>query len=131
MKADARGTNVRQVSVERKHCLAQAEVACGPGLRTRQVPGEEPVRAPLAQAAQGRQPRLDLGIGKSRKLLEVELCPGEPEDILRLPPREAKRGQLLLRCTRHSLARRKRDGVLGGNAEALGETAPHGERRVK
>ena len=51
METDARGTNVRDVRVEREHRLAQGEVAGGPGLGPPEVAPEKPVRAPLADAA--------------------------------------------------------------------------------
>ena len=51
MKTDARGTNVRDVRVEREHRLTQGEVAGGPGPGPPEVAPEKPVRAPLADAA--------------------------------------------------------------------------------
>src|SRR5439155_6818870 len=108
--------------VEREHSLAQAQVARRPGFGAREMPGEKPVRAPLAQSPQRRDPRLDLVVRQQGQLVEVEVGAGHAEHVLGLAAGEAERSQLVLSCTCDTLRSRKRDGVLGRLAEALDET---------
>src|SRR5947208_266160 len=73
-------------TIERGDGLAQSEVAPRPGLRPREVAREEPVGGPLAEAALRDELRLHLLVRQTGERGEVEVAPGEAEDVLRLAP---------------------------------------------
>jgi hypothetical protein len=85
-------------------------------------------RSPAGHASgKGRQPCLDLLVGKLGQPVEIELGAGEAGDVLRLATREAKREEVLRLDGRHPLPRRKRGGMLERLAECLGQPIPYGE----
>ena len=93
---------------------------------------EEPVGRPLAEAAQRDEPRLHLVVRQRRECGEIELRAGEPDDVLRLAPREADRKELVLARARDPLAGRKRPRHADLRAEALDQPVPdrgRGEER--
>src|SRR5437773_2691318 len=97
----------RLLGVQRRDRLAQREVARGPRVRTCEMPREEPLSRPVADAAQRGEARRRLVIGERRERTEVDVGLCEPDDVLGLPPREAEREQLVLACAGKQLARGK------------------------
>ena len=119
LEALAEGPDVLGFRIEGPHRLREREVAGRPGAWAREVAREEPVRGPLAEATELDEPRLDLLVGKARKLLEVGRGRGEAGDVLGLAAREAERDQLLLARAGQPASRREGIGLLGTAAEAL------------
>ena len=64
VEAGRESTNVGHVTIERGHRLPQSQVAGGPGVRPREVAGEEPVRRPLAEPAERDEPGGHLLVGQ-------------------------------------------------------------------
>ena len=107
------------LTIEGGHRLAQAEVAGRPGSRPGEMPGEEPVGSPLAEASLRGDPLLHLLVGQVGERGEVEVGPGERDDVLRLPSREADGDDLFLAGAGEPLARREGVRVLRPFAEPL------------
>src|SRR6185312_817214 len=120
LEACACGADVH-ITIERAYGSAQREVTGRPGARAAEVAREEPVRRPLAEPAQRGKPRLDLLVGLEGQSDEIEVGAREPDHVLRLAPREAERGQLLLRGGREPLPRRERPDPAHPLAEPLDE----------
>src|SRR4029453_2447425 len=110
---------------EVQHCFAQAQVACGPGIRTGEVPGEEPVCRPLADSGQRGEPGLDLPVWKRSQALEVEVGAGEVADVLCLAPREPQRQKFLRPRESHPFAPGEGVRVLEALAEGLDDAISH------
>ncbi len=91
------------------------------------MPGEEPVRRPLADSGQCGQRTLHLVVGERLETGEVEVAPGEADGVVGLPAREADLEELVRLSERDPVAGRKRVGVLGADSEALDETVPDRE----
>ena len=104
------------LAVELQHRLAEAEVARRPGVRAPEVPGEEPFRGPLADAGKRDKRRLHLVVREQREGVEVEICLRQTHDVLRLPPGEADRDDLL--------GARKREPFRVGKAYATSCATP-------
>ena len=93
--------------------------------------GEEPVRAPFPEPAEGCEPGLELVVGERLELVEVEVGARDAKHVLGFPEGEAESRQLFLLRARDAFARRERNGMLGANAEAVDEAAADGERGVQ
>src|SRR5260370_21327995 len=130
MEAVARGAHV-EATIERLHRLAQRKVAPRPGVRAREVPREEPVRGPFAEAAHRRQPRLDLVIRPRGEPSEVEVGARKPDDVLRLAPREPEREELVLARACEPLPYRERPRLPHLYSEPLDDAVADRGRRVK
>src|SRR5262249_45372129 len=109
--------HVRVCTIECGDCLPQAEVAPRPRLRPREVTGEEPLGRPLADPALRDELSLDLVVRQPREAVEVELRPGEAEDVLGLPTREAERDERGVVGESEPLAGRER--IRAGAATAV------------
>ena len=94
-RIEAAAERVHIRTVEEMGRLAQDEVAGGPRTRTGEVAGEEPLGRPGAEAAYRRQASTHLIVGGVRERAEVEVGPSEPDDVLGLAPRVAKRDELV------------------------------------
>src|SRR3954470_23818484 len=119
------------IAVEVRDGLAQADVADRPRARTREMTREEPLRRPLADAAQLDEARLHLFVGKRGEPVEIDGGAREADDVLRLAAREAEGHAPRLFGSRDALARRERPDAAGGNAEGADEPAADRERRVQ
>src|SRR5262249_46167437 len=131
LEAGARRADVRDLRVERRHSLPQAEVTGRPSLRPGEVTRQEPVRTPFADPAQRGKPLLDLLVGQVLELGEVEIGTRDSKDVLGLTTREADCRQLVVGCGGDAVTHGKRDRTHGGDAEPIDETAADGEGRLK
>src|SRR5262249_54788958 len=131
MEAGRRGADVAGLRVKGEHSLAQAEVAGGPGVRTSEVAGGEPVGAPFAGPAEGREAGPHRPAGEGSEGTEVEVGTGDAEHVLGLPSRETEREQLVLGREGDAFAGREGDGHSRRLAEAVDEAAPDRERRMQ
>src|SRR5512133_2500120 len=95
------------------------------------MPREKPIRAPLAEPAKRSEPRLDLVVGESPQLVEVEVGTGYAQDVLGLATGKAQLRQLFLPRRRNAFTGRKRRGTPGGNAKPVDEAAAHRECRMQ
>jgi hypothetical protein len=109
------------VTIERAHRLAQRQVARRPGVRTAEVAGEEPVRGPLAEAADRDEPLLHLFVWEESEIFKVEVGAREPDDVLGFAPREPERNELLLGRRRYALSARKGPDATDRLAQPLDE----------
>src|SRR5262249_56341445 len=75
MEAGRRGADVAGLRVKGEHSLAQAEVAGGPGVRTSEVAGEEPVGAPFADPAEGSEAGLQRLLRRGRRRTTRHVSP--------------------------------------------------------
>src|SRR5438132_6504928 len=116
-ESSADRAHVRVRTIERGDRLAQSEVAPRPGLRAREMPGQEPVRRPLPEAALGDEPRLHLIVRKEAERIEIELAARGADDVLGLAAREADRNELRFAGEREPLTGRERIRVLTAAAE--------------
>src|SRR5437868_14813649 len=86
---------------------AQGEIAPRPGVRTGEVPREEPVGRPLAEPADGDNACLHLRVGQRGERVQVDPGARQPDRVLRLAAREAERDELGLARLGKPLAPRK------------------------
>src|SRR6185437_16900849 len=115
-------------TVEELGRLAHAEVARRPRARARQVPREEPLGRPRAEAPQRHDAGPHLVVVEPREPAEVDLGAGEPDHVLRLAAREAERDELGLVRTRNALPRGECVRDAAALAEALDQPRPDRER---
>src|SRR5512133_1811496 len=86
------------------------------------MPCEKPVCAPLAEPPKRSEPRLDLVVGESPQLVEVEVGTRNAKDVLGLATGKAQLRQLFLP---------RRGRAFGDDAEPVDEAAAHRECRVQ
>src|SRR4029078_6612207 len=118
-------------AVEVEHRLAQAEVACRPGVGPGEMTREEPLRRPLADAGEGGQRCFHVVIRESGNCPEVEVAAGDADRVLGLSAGKTEREDLLRLGERDSLP--GWEGVRETRLvpEGLDETVAHGKRRLQ
>jgi hypothetical protein len=119
------------LTVEMENGLTETEVAGRPGVRTREVAGQEPVGGPFADTGNRDEPGLHLVVRQGREPVEIEVGARQSDHVLRLAARESERQELVGLGTGHALAGRERVRVLEGFPESLDEPVAHREGGVE
>ena len=108
-----------------------AQVAGRPGVRAREVAGEEPVGRPLAEAAQRDEPRLHLVVGQRGEPCRSRSLRARPSTYSALRREKPTRERSSSLDARDAFARRGRRNASARLAVALDEAAADRERGVE